>query len=44
VKPSAKTAIYTAAKAAQESLVLTLAEEYKDSGLTAQRPQKLSLP
>jgi NAD(P)-dependent dehydrogenase (short-subunit alcohol dehydrogenase family) len=35
VKPSAKTAIYTAAKAAQESLVLTLAEEYKDSGLTA---------
>ncbi len=35
VKPSAKTALYTAAKAAQESLVLTLAEEYKDSGLTA---------
>ncbi|MBK8619229.1 MAG: SDR family oxidoreductase [Anaerolineales bacterium] len=35
VKPSAKTAVYTAAKSAQESLVLTLAEEYKDSGLTA---------
>ena len=35
VRPSAKTALYTAAKAAQESLVLTLAEEYKDSGLTA---------
>jgi NAD(P)-dependent dehydrogenase (short-subunit alcohol dehydrogenase family) len=35
VKPSAKTALYTAAKAAQESLVLTLAEEYKDSGMTA---------
>jgi NAD(P)-dependent dehydrogenase (short-subunit alcohol dehydrogenase family) len=35
VSPSAKTALYTAAKAAQESLVLTLAEEYKDSGLTA---------
>ena len=35
VKPSAKTALYTAAKSAQESLVLTLAEEYKDSGLTA---------
>lgn len=33
--PSAKTAIYTAAKSAQESLVLTLAEEYKGSGLTA---------
>jgi 3-oxoacyl-[acyl-carrier protein] reductase len=35
VKPTAKTALYTAAKAAQESLVLTLAEEFKDSGLTA---------
>ena len=35
VRPSAKTALYTAAKSAQESLVLTLAEEYKDSGLTA---------
>ncbi len=35
VKPAAKTAVYTAAKSAQESLVFTLAEEYKDSGLTA---------
>ncbi len=35
IKPSAKSALYTAAKSAQESLVLTLAEEYKDSGLTA---------
>jgi NAD(P)-dependent dehydrogenase (short-subunit alcohol dehydrogenase family) len=35
VRPSAKTALYTAAKSAQESLVLTLAEEYKESGLTA---------
>lgn len=35
VKPSAKTALYTAAKSAQESLVLTLAEEYNGSGLTA---------
>jgi len=35
VNPAAKTAIYTAAKSAQESLVLTLAEEYKDNGLTA---------
>ena len=35
MKPAAKTAVYTAAKSAQESLVLTLAEEYKDSGLTA---------
>lgn len=35
VKPTAKSAIYAAAKSAQESLVLTLAEEYKDSGLTA---------
>ena len=35
VKPSAKSAIYAAAKSAQESLILTLAEEYQDSGLTA---------
>ena len=35
VTPSAKMALYAAAKSAQESLVLTLAEEYKDSGLTA---------
>jgi NAD(P)-dependent dehydrogenase (short-subunit alcohol dehydrogenase family) len=35
VKPSAKMALYAAAKSAQESLVLTLAEEYKESGLTA---------
>ena len=35
IRPSAKTALYTAAKSAQESLVLTLAEEYKESGLTA---------
>ena len=35
LKPSAKMALYAAAKSAQESLVLTLAEEYKDSGLTA---------
>jgi NAD(P)-dependent dehydrogenase (short-subunit alcohol dehydrogenase family) len=35
VKPSAKMGLYAAAKSAQESLVLTLAEEYKDSGLTA---------
>ena len=35
VHPSAKTALYAAAKSAQESLVLTLAEEYKESGLTA---------
>jgi len=35
VKSSAKTALYAAAKSAQESLVLTLAEEYKSSGLTA---------
>jgi NAD(P)-dependent dehydrogenase (short-subunit alcohol dehydrogenase family) len=35
IKPAAKSALYTAAKSAQESLVLTLAEEYKDSGLTA---------
>ncbi len=35
MKPAAKTAVYTAAKSAQESLVLTLAEEYKENGLTA---------
>lgn len=35
VKPTAKSAIYAAAKSAQESLILTLAEEFKDSGLTA---------
>ena len=35
VKPAAKSAIYTAAKSAQESMALTLAEEFKDSGLTA---------
>ena len=35
ISPSAKTALYTAAKSAQESLVLTLAEEYKINGLTA---------
>ena len=35
VKPAAKMALYAAAKSAQESLVLTLAEEYKDNGLTA---------
>jgi len=35
INPSAKTALYTAAKSAQESLVLTLAEEYKINGLTA---------
>jgi NAD(P)-dependent dehydrogenase (short-subunit alcohol dehydrogenase family) len=35
VKPSPKSALYAAAKSAQESLVLTLAEEYKESGLTA---------
>lgn len=35
VKPSAKSALYAAAKAAQESLVLTLAEEYREGGLTA---------
>jgi short-subunit dehydrogenase len=33
--PSAKSALYAAAKSAQESLVLTLAEEYKQNGLTA---------
>lgn len=35
VKPTAKSAIYAAAKSAQESMVLTLGEEYKDSGMTA---------
>ena len=35
VNPSAKMALYAAAKSAQESLVLTLAQEYKESGLTA---------
>jgi NAD(P)-dependent dehydrogenase (short-subunit alcohol dehydrogenase family) len=35
VHPAAKTALYTAAKSAQESLVLTLAQEYRESGLTA---------
>ena len=35
IKPAAKMALYAASKSAQESLVLTLAEEYKDSGLTA---------
>jgi NAD(P)-dependent dehydrogenase (short-subunit alcohol dehydrogenase family) len=35
VKPSTKMGLYAAAKSAQESLVLTLAEEYKESGLTA---------
>ena len=33
--PAAKMALYAAAKSAQESLVMTLAEEFKDSGLTA---------
>ncbi len=35
IKPAAKMALYAAAKSAQESLVLTLAEEFKESGLTA---------
>lgn len=35
VKPTAKSAIYAAAKSAQESMALTLAEEFKDNGLTA---------
>jgi NAD(P)-dependent dehydrogenase (short-subunit alcohol dehydrogenase family) len=35
INPAAKMALYAAAKSAQESLVLTLAEEFKDSGLTA---------
>ena len=33
--PPAKRGVYTASKAAQESLVLTLAAELKDSGVTA---------
>lgn len=35
IMPSAKSALYTAAKSAQESLVLTLAQEFKENGLTA---------
>jgi len=35
IRPAAKSALYAAAKSAQESLAFTLAEEYKDSGLTA---------
>jgi NAD(P)-dependent dehydrogenase (short-subunit alcohol dehydrogenase family) len=35
IKPAAKSALYAAAKSAQESLVLTAAEEYKENGLTA---------
>ena len=35
VNPSAKMALYAAAKSAQESLVLTLAQEFKENGLTA---------
>jgi NAD(P)-dependent dehydrogenase (short-subunit alcohol dehydrogenase family) len=35
VKPAAKSALYAAAKSAQESLALTLAEEFKESNLTA---------
>ncbi|MFN8412913.1 MAG: SDR family oxidoreductase [Anaerolineales bacterium] len=35
VNPVAKMALYAAAKSAQESLVLALAEEYKENGLTA---------
>ena len=35
INPAAKMSLYAAAKSAQESLVLTLAEEYRDSGLTA---------
>ena len=33
--PPGKTGIYTAAKAAQENLVLTLAAELKEQGVTA---------
>jgi NAD(P)-dependent dehydrogenase (short-subunit alcohol dehydrogenase family) len=33
--PPGKTGIYTATKAAQENLVLTLAAELKDQGVTA---------
>ena len=35
IHPKAKSALYAAAKSAQENLTLTLAEEYKDHGLTA---------
>jgi NAD(P)-dependent dehydrogenase (short-subunit alcohol dehydrogenase family) len=35
IKPAAKSALYAAAKSAQESLAFTAAEEFKDSGLTA---------
>lgn len=35
IRPAAKSALYAAAKSAQESLVFTLAEEFKESGLTA---------
>jgi NAD(P)-dependent dehydrogenase (short-subunit alcohol dehydrogenase family) len=35
IKPTAKSALYAAAKSAQESLAFTAAEEFKDSGLTA---------
>jgi NAD(P)-dependent dehydrogenase (short-subunit alcohol dehydrogenase family) len=35
IKPTAKSSIYAAAKSAQESMVLTLGEEFKDSGMTA---------
>ena len=35
IHPKAKSALYAAAKSAQESLALTLAEEYKDHCLTA---------
>jgi NAD(P)-dependent dehydrogenase (short-subunit alcohol dehydrogenase family) len=35
VKPAAKMSLYAAAKAAQENLILSLAEEYRESGLTA---------
>jgi len=33
--PPGKTGIYTAAKAAQENMVLTLGAEFKEQGLTA---------
>jgi 3-oxoacyl-[acyl-carrier protein] reductase len=35
IKPAAKSALYAAAKSAQESLVFTAAEEFKENGLTA---------
>jgi 3-oxoacyl-[acyl-carrier protein] reductase len=35
IKPAAKSALYAAAKSAQESLAFTAAEEFKDNGLTA---------